>query len=411
MNLWFANAVAYWLQVAVISMAAALVARAARVRSPECTLACWQLLLGALMLLPLLEPWRAEPAAVAGISFAAAAAARVPSVGPAYIPVVPLLWAAMAAGIAARLMWLVLGYLRLCRWRRDACPLDAHHAAIEPLRAWVHAPVEVYLSSEVAAPVTFGLRRAAVLLPARWLELEPGLQRAIVCHEFLHIRRRDWAFHVAEEMIRALGWFHPAVWWLTAEIRLAREQVIDGAVIRLTGTKRSYVDALLTFASVPSDSAVAAAAFSHRHHLTRRISSIFEEVAMKKSRLVMSLAGITLCLVAAGVLAIRTFPLYAQHAQVHRVSEPGVMAPRVLYKVDPKYTQDARAAKIQGTVVMSVEVHPDGKAHNLQIEQALDPGLDQSALNAISAWRFQPATKNGKPIVVKATIEVNFKLT
>lgn len=411
MNLWFANAVAYWLQVAVISMAAALGARTARVRSPECALACWQALLGAFMLLPLLEPWSAEPAALTGFSFAAAAAARVSSVGPSRIPVVPLLWAIVVAGIAARLMWLGMGYLRLCRWRREASPLSAHHAAIEPLLADVHSPVEVYISSEVAAPVTFGLRHAAVLLPVRWLDLEPSLQSAVVCHEFLHVRRKDWGFHVAEEIIRALCWFHPAVWWLTAEIRLAREQVIDRTVVRLTGARRPYVEALLAFAHVPADSTAAAAAFSSKRHLASRISSMFEEVSMKKSRLIVSLASITLCLVAAGTLAIRVFPLQAQDRQVHRVSEPGVKAPRVLYKVDPNYTAEAKNAKVEGTVVVDLEVHPDGRAHNLKIAQTLDPGLDQSALDAISAWRFQPATKNGQLIAVKATIEIHFRLT
>jgi TonB family protein len=411
MNLWFANAVAYWLQVAVISLAAAVVARTVRVRSPECALACWQALLCALMLLPVLELWRAEPAAVAGIWFAAAAAARVPSVGPAYIPVVPLLSAIVVAGIAARLMWLGMGYLRLCRWRRAACPLGTHHAAIEPLRAAVHSPVAVYVSSEVAAPVTFGLRHAAVLLPVRWLDLDLSLQSAIVCHEFLHVRRRDWGFHVAEEITRALGWFHPAVWWLTAEIRLAREQVIDRRVVRLTGARRPYIEALLAFARVPADSPAAAAAFSSKRHLASRISSMFEEGSMKKSRMIVFLASITLCLVAAGTLAIRVFPLQAQDRQVHRVSEPGVIAPKVLSKVDPNYTPEAKDAKVEGTVVVDLEVHPDGRAHNIRIQQPLDPGLDKSALDAVSAWRFQPATKNGKPIAVKATIEINFKLT
>ena len=132
---------------------------------------------------------------------------------------------------------------------------------------------------------------------------------------------------------------------------------------------------------------------------------------MKKSRLIVSLASIALCLVAAGTLAIRVFPLQAQDRQVHRVSEPGVIAPKVLSKVDPNYTPEAKDAKVEGTVVVDMEVHPDGRAHNLKIQQPLDPGLDKNALDAISAWRFQPATKNGKPVVVKATIEINFKLT
>jgi TonB family protein len=344
------------------------------------------------------------------ISIAAATVVRVPSAHAGHISLLPLVGAILAAGVAARLIWLAMGYSRLCRWRREARCLDAHHAVIAPFRAAAGMPVDMYLSSRIAAPVTFGLQRPTVLLPVRWLALKPDLQSAIVCHECLHVRRRDWGFHVAEEMIRATLWFHPAVWWLIAEIRLAREQVIDGMVIRLTGTRRPYVEALLAFAGVSSDSVVAAAAFSHRHHLARRIASIFEEVSMKKSRLVLSLAGITLCLAAAGALAIRTFPLYAQHPRVHRVSEPGVVAPKVVYKVDPKYTQDAKTAKIEGTVVMNVEVHPDGRAHNLQIERALDPGLDQNALEAVSAWRFQPATKDGRPVAVKATIEINFRL-
>jgi TonB family protein len=408
MNLWFANAVAYWLQVAVISMAAALGARIARLRSPEGALACWQALLGAFVLLPLLEPWSAGQAAVTGFSFAAAAT-RVPSLGPAYIPLVPLLGATAVAGIAARLMWLAMGYWRLCRWRREATPLSAHHPALEPLRAVVHSPAEVYLSPEVAAPVTFGVRRAAILLPMRWLDLEPGLQSAIVCHEFLHVRRKDWGFHVAEEIIRALAWFHPAVWWLTSEIRLAREQVIDRTVVRLTGARRPYVEALLAFAHVGRAPA-AAPAFSPRHRLKRRISSIVEEVSMKKSRLIVSVASIALCVAIASVFTIRTFPLRGQDRAVHSISEPGVAAPRVLYKVDPNYTQDARIAKIAGTVVVGLEVQADGKAHNLQVMRSLDAGLDQNALDAISHWRFQPGTKNGLPVTVRATIEMNFRL-
>jgi TonB family protein len=59
---------------------------------------------------------------------------------------------------------------------------------------------------------------------------------------------------------------------------------------------------------------------------------------------------------------------------------------------------------------VELEVQPDGKAHNLQIMRSLDPGLDQSALDAISHWRFQPGTKNGLPATVRATIEINFRL-
>ena len=99
-----------------------------------------------------------------------------------------------------------------------------------------------------------------------------------------------------------------------------------------------------------------------------------------------------------------------QDQQVHHVSEEDVVGPRVLQKVDPDYTQAAKDAKIEGPVVVDLEVHPDGRAHNLRIRKSLDPGLDRNALDAISKWEFAPATKKGEPVVVVATIEVNFRL-
>ena len=93
----------------------------------------------------------------------------------------------------------------------------------------------------------------------------------------------------------------------------------------------------------------AAPAFSPRHHLTLRISSIVEEVSMKKSRLIVSLASVTLCVAVGGLpwcFRIRTFPLRGQDravASLRWFRVPGVAAPpRVVYKVDPHYTPDAR---------------------------------------------------------------------
>jgi TonB family protein len=88
----------------------------------------------------------------------------------------------------------------------------------------------------------------------------------------------------------------------------------------------------------------------------------------------------------------------------------GVSAPAVLYKVEPEYTEEARAAKYQGTVLLYIEVGPDGMAHNIQVQRGLGLGLDQKAIDAISQWRFRPGTKDGQPVPVAATIEVNFRL-
>lgn len=88
----------------------------------------------------------------------------------------------------------------------------------------------------------------------------------------------------------------------------------------------------------------------------------------------------------------------------------GVTAPTLLYKVEPEYSEEARKAKFQGTVVLYVEVDPSGKAINPKVIRSLGLGLDEKAIEAIKKWKFKPGYKDGKPVTVAATIEVNFRL-
>jgi len=88
----------------------------------------------------------------------------------------------------------------------------------------------------------------------------------------------------------------------------------------------------------------------------------------------------------------------------------GVTAPTLLSKVEPEYSEEARRAKYQGTVVLYVEVFPDGKAHNLKVLRSLGLGLDEKAIEAVNKWKFRPGYKDGKAVAVQATIEVNFRL-
>jgi TonB family protein len=87
-----------------------------------------------------------------------------------------------------------------------------------------------------------------------------------------------------------------------------------------------------------------------------------------------------------------------------------VLPPKILTKVEPSYSVEARAAKWQGTVKVLVTVAEDGKAYNMQLVKSLGMGLDEAALTAISQWRFTPASQNGSPVPVLANIEVNFRL-
>jgi len=87
-----------------------------------------------------------------------------------------------------------------------------------------------------------------------------------------------------------------------------------------------------------------------------------------------------------------------------------LIAPSVLYKVEPEFSDEARKAKYQGTVLLTIEVGEDGKPHKLRVLRGLGLGLDEKAIEAVSRWIFRPALRNGHPIRAAATIEVNFRL-
>ena len=88
----------------------------------------------------------------------------------------------------------------------------------------------------------------------------------------------------------------------------------------------------------------------------------------------------------------------------------GVTAPALLYKVEPEYSEEARKAKYQGTVLLYVQVDPSGKAVNMRVLHSLGLGLDEKAMEAVRKWKFKPGSKDGKPVTVEAQIEVNFRL-
>jgi TonB family protein len=87
-----------------------------------------------------------------------------------------------------------------------------------------------------------------------------------------------------------------------------------------------------------------------------------------------------------------------------------VLAPVLISKVEPEYSEEARKAKFSGTVVLSVVVDTSGVARSIHVVRSLGLGLDEKAVEAVAHWRFRPATRNGLPVNVAAYVEVNFRL-
>jgi TonB family protein len=87
-----------------------------------------------------------------------------------------------------------------------------------------------------------------------------------------------------------------------------------------------------------------------------------------------------------------------------------VSAPRVIYDPDPDYTQEARQGHYQGSVRLWLIVDTDGSTRNIRVARSLGHGLDGAAKEAVSRWRFEPATFDGRPVPVAINVDVNFKL-
>lgn len=95
-------------------------------------------------------------------------------------------------------------------------------------------------------------------------------------------------------------------------------------------------------------------------------------------------------------------------------AEYGITLPVPLRKVEPQYTEEARKARLQGSVILEVEVKPDGTVDpdRITVIQGLGKGLDEKAIEAVQQWTFKPAYKDGKPmgVAMPVAFQMEFRL-
>jgi periplasmic protein TonB len=88
----------------------------------------------------------------------------------------------------------------------------------------------------------------------------------------------------------------------------------------------------------------------------------------------------------------------------------GVTNPVATYRPEPEYSDEARKARLQGTVIVQVVVDENGRPRDLKVLQSLGLGLDEQGLKTVEQWRFKPGTKNGKPVPVMIYVHLTFRL-
>ncbi|HET8547370.1 MAG TPA: M56 family metallopeptidase [Bryobacteraceae bacterium] len=373
--------------VVACSAAALFVARPGRAAA---RLVWWQGVLALCVLLPLLQPWHSPVLHVTIDTEARAQTSAIPAVrlsAASAFPTAELLLWLVVGGVVLRLLWIAVGCARVTLYRRRAVPVPGGDGVFE--------------SPHVANPVTFGIFKPVVLVPPPFFQQPRDVQQAVLCHEFVHIDRRDALWTLIEECAGALLWFHPAVWWLLARIRLTREQAVDEEVVRLLGTRDVYVQALLAAAGAPMQFDVAPAPlFLRRRHLFHRVTALMEVRQMSMRRVIAALSASAAVLLLAAVLAVRTFPLEAapQVQAMQGSSTFTAETPFDVIRVDtgsvplaypPRavYSPAARSKRVEGTVFLQLRIGENGEVIDAVVNSGPDE-LRAVSLQSALLWRF-----------------------
>lgn len=192
--------------------------------------------------------------------------------------VIAVVW---ALGAAIGLLRVGIGILNLGRIRRRCERVTLPPELSEIVEKFCPSRrVQVLVGNAVSVPSAIGFFRPSVILPP-WLldELSPAEVRQVLIHELSHLRRRDDWTNLLQRIVKALFFFHPAVWWLESRLSLEREMACDDAVLAQSDNARDYAECLAHLAEkslLRRGLAMAQAAVSRMRQTTRRLSRILQ---------------------------------------------------------------------------------------------------------------------------------------
>jgi D-alanyl-D-alanine endopeptidase (penicillin-binding protein 7) len=308
-------------------------------------------------------------------------------------------WAVCAVALGLRM---ALGLLWIARTARCS-PGDAHwQARLAQLAAGFGVTREVRLRivDNLASPVTAGWWRPVVLVPASLLSgMPPHLLEALLAHEMAHVKRFDYLVNLGQNVIEALLFYHPAVWWISRRIRVEREQIADDFAARQLGEPQRLALAL---------SELERFQFS-THHLAQGanggdLMARIKRLVRPDSQALNWKAAIPVLGLAAAFLA------GCAHKPVAETYTPGTASTKPILQfancARPVYPPDAIRHDHTGTVELAFLIGTEGKVLESKVVTSSGHAtLDQEAHQAIAKCPFKPATEGGKPQQAWVTVK------
>lgn len=432
---WLLNSL--W-QIPLLFAAAFIAARLLRPAGPALEHRVWVAALLCQGLLPALSvvswerlhiawPWHGQTASLghAGVSVQMGAGSAFASLRlqPSVLAALSAAWLALTGYFLARFVWQCFGLSAL---GRSATPLNPTGDVALSCTRWSGlfgiGPVALDSSRQIFAPVTIGIFRKRVLLPAGLVAHLPlaDLDTAIA-HEFAHIRRSDFLKNLVYELLSLPVSYHPAIWLTRQRIMETREMVCDQMAAGVFGNQE-YAQSLLRLASLllqgKSVAVPHAIGVFDANTLERRLMKLTESRnQVGRLRRYLSL-GACLALgvaTATSALALRlavdseTAKSDSSRKPAPHAVPPETMAAHIISRVTPAYPAEAKTARIQGSVVLNAIIGKTG--HVEKLTAASGPKeLQASAIEAVRQWTYQPILLNGAPVEVKTTITVTYTL-
>ena len=302
-------------------------------------------------------------------------------------------WALCALLLALRM---VAGLL----WVRKAASSRGRNAALQcrvdqlAHRFGVNRAVDLRLVEDLDSPMTAGWLRPVILVPAALVSgMPPQLLQALLAHEMAHIKRFDYLVNLGQSVIESLLFYHPAVWWISRQVRAERELVADSMAAATLAEPRELAVAL---------SELEKWSFS-RHHLAQAANG--GELATRVKLLLRPSNSPLNWKAALPVLALAMACLSAlSHADpvADTVAKKSSRSKAPLADFNtcakPVWPSESLKAEHTGTVTLSYLIGVDGKVKDSQVKNSSGhPLLDEAAREGIQQCRFKPGIRNGKP--------------
>ncbi|MHC4553292.1 MAG: M56 family metallopeptidase [Planctomycetota bacterium] len=186
-------------------------------------------------------------------------------------------------GVAALSLWYLGGWCQLQKLRRIGTKAVSEVVATKASeladRLGIRRGVQIVESALVQVPTVIGALKPIVLLPATALTGLDEIQlSALIAHELAHVKRCDYLVNILQTIVEILGFYHPALWWISRQIRLERENCCDDMAVALLQNKKDYAGALFTMETIRSKQLELAVA-ANGGSLTDRITRLADKEA------------------------------------------------------------------------------------------------------------------------------------